>query len=538
MRIKNGDKNINGITDNNKTKTKTEAESDKIELQNTEEINEIIALTECQETKDENAGDEHEIELNGEDDDCVRVEAQSWVERMFWRLHFDQLFRNNIIAIIITLIAFILFGLSIWASILIEDEMDVGQSRLLLFPSDSKMNDFQDDLNSMFPTKFETDSHFMIQNIDISDKLQRDKVINYTQDLNDMDPEYIITNIDEWITRYDLWLQSEYNITMDDISGDNQRFYDLLRDGFLNEYKVYKSTIIFEENMDNMTSIYSTKFMRFSYATTPINQYYSLESEYRNIGEENELDTLYFDEFMVYGNLANTQQNRIWTVFGWSILVIFLVELMFATPLILFLVIIGILMINITLFGWMYINDIIMSPINFTLFTFAVGLTSNYMIYTTHHLIQYLKQKEINLNHKNEKYWNKRIDFLLISIQKYYLLGFITTFVSIIPIGFTDVEEFYNVFVMMTGLMFITCLYNLLFMPVITVWLLPILQYCGDKIQDYMDKPKKKKHCCGWVCTCGCPCKCNKEFKRAGCCKWDTIHKAVASQDDYQQNQD
>ena len=177
-----------------------------------------------------------------------------------------------------------------------------------------------------------------------------------------------------------------------------------------------------------------------------------------------------------------------------------------------------------------------MSPINFTLFTFAVGLTRNYMIYTTHHLIQYLKQKQTNFNHKNKEYWNKRIDVVLISIQKYSLLGFVTTFVSIIPIGFTNVEEFFNVFVMMSGLMFITCLYNFLFMPVIVVWLLPILEYLGDKIEDYMNKPKKKKHCCGWVPSCGCPCKCKKEFKSSGCCKWEAIHEQVSTHDDEEEN--
>ena len=68
-------------------------------------------------------------------------------------------------------------------------------------------------------------------------------------------------------------------------------------------------------------------------------------------------------------------------------------------------------------------------------------------------------------------------------------------------------------------------------MPVIVVWLLPILEYLGVKIEDYMNKPKKKKHCFGWVIGCGCPCTCNKQFKRAGCCQWEPIHQPVATQE-------
>ena len=526
-------------TDNDKKQNKNGEIYTKINTDDDDQKDEIVENADINndDDGDDKSDEEKEIELNGDDDDCVRIEAQLWVERLLWRLNANYLFRNKIIALIITLIAFTIFGLSIWAALSIEGEMDVGQSRLLVFPSDSPMIEYYDTLDIMYPDKFVTDSHFMIQNIDISDEIQRNKILNYTENLNKMDEEYIVTKVDEWITKYDQWLQSEYNLSINDVSGDNERFYGLLRNEFLNEYKIYDKLIIFEEIDDenmNFTNIYSTKLMRYSYATTPINQYYKMENIYKDIGDKSNLNTFYFDEFMVYGNLADTQQKRVWTVFGWSVLTIFCVELMFASPLILFLVIIGIVMINITLFGWMYINDLIMTPIIFTFFTFSVGLTSNYMIYTTHYLIYYLKEKDLNIKKKNKAYYNKRIDFVLISIQKYSFLGFMTTFISILPLCFTDVIQFFNVFIMLSGLMFITLMYNFLFMPIITIWLLPILQCIAIKMDKFKNKPKKTKHCCGWVCYggCCCPWKWKKELKSVGCCKWESIHEQDQNQKD------
>merc|ERR1712113_1168826 len=129
----------------------------------------------------------------------------------------------------------------------------------------------------------------MIQNIDISDTKQRNDVLNYTQQLNDMNAEIIITEVFEWITQYEIWLQNEHNTSMDDLSVDNHKFYSLLRNEFLNEYKIYNDTIIFEENIqDNTTSIFSTKFQRFSYALTPLIDYYDMEDVYKDIAENND----------------------------------------------------------------------------------------------------------------------------------------------------------------------------------------------------------------------------------------------------------
>ena len=141
------------------------------------------------------------------------------------------------------------------------------------------------------------------------------------------------------------------------------------------------------------------------------------------------------------------------------------------------IIIINIIMINITIFGWIYICGIILDSMTFIQCLMLIGFIISYILYISYTINKYLWSKKAIIDNDISK--NEEILNALISVCR----SSFTTWICILPLAFADSKGFVQFFIMFTGIILIILLYAILFTAALCIELNILFHYftcCGD----------------------------------------------------------
>ena len=367
---------------------------------------------------------------------------------------------KNFIRIIIIIVTFLVCAASICGLLNVEADINLNT----LFPDDSFLLDYFNVLDTMFPSKFVSQTYFMIKDIDLYDDAERNELYDYIDNLDNM-TDIAITNVDHWLDEYDLWLMQTINETIDDFDM-KQTFYDYLiqftDDG---AHRKWKSEIVYKYNeQQDIDHISSMRISRFTFALLPFDRYYPYIDQYHEISRKSNLESYYiWDIFLILSETTHDLMRYVLENVVFAIIGVLGTLLFFVDILTLFIVGITIIIINIDLFGWIYIMGIVIDPIIYTTFVMSVGLTVDYVIHVTHALLQL--DKERNNNKSNKEWFNKRLKIAFIEMGLSVIKGAFTTFIGCCALAFSESRAFRDFFIVICGIILISMIHGLFFVP-------------------------------------------------------------------------
>ena len=141
-------------------------------------------------------------------------------------------------------------------------------------------------------------------------------------------------------------------------------------------------------------------------------------------------------------------------------------------------------MIDIDLFGWMYICGISLDLVTYTQCVMAVGLTVDYVIHITHAISD--ASPKITPSMTNNDIFIARLKIAMKDMGASVVKGAFTTFLGAIALVFSQSEAFRTFFYMFSGIIIVAVAHGLILTPALMGEFKFI--YCGLHEENYKNK--------------------------------------------------
>ena len=319
----------------------------------------------------------------------------------------------------------------------------------------------------------------ILVNMDLSQKTVRTQVYGLMDRIENLTKTE--GQVENWLEPFTQYLTDEKGKNIDDIT-DSTEFYGYLKDFEEDsDFDHWDEELVFDDD-DNPTEIVATKFyFEGEEPKDEIASYESYESYNELIRDELGQDTecfiftngwvySYFD----YALRSYTFQNLLISSLAVLIILILLMDIRLA-----FFIMCVILLIDVCIFGWMYMVGIDLQTISFCQLCMAVGLTVDYVIHMVHAIA------EMKLDPNNNGY-DRRIKFAMIETGGSVIKGAVTTFVGASVLAFAGSVAFRSFFYMLAGIIIVAVLFGLIFAPAV-MGLMPFIYSGLDKLHAEVD---------------------------------------------------
>lgn len=269
---------------------------------------------------------------------------------------------------------------------------------------------------------------------------------------------------------FSVWVNTTYDISLNNITS-SAVFYNHLK-VFANdsENAAWHSNIIYDDE-SNPSIIDATRF------TLPAVKNINVKKQYPEYLEWNELIANYTNGFIFtadyqYAYLANiivllTIENMVFACVGVFVILLILLDVRLAVYIV---IIVG--MIDVNLFGWMYLFNISLDSVSYAQLVMAVGLTVDYVIHITHAIAI---AQPIDVND-----YEQRITIALQDMGASVCKGAFTTLLGVCALYFSKAKAFRIFFEMFSGIILIAVAHGLILTPAILgecTWIWRGVQY-------------------------------------------------------------
>ena len=147
-----------------------------------------------------------------------------------------------------------------------------------------------------------------------------------------------------------------------------------------------------------------------------------------------------------------------------------------------------VIMIDIDLFCWMWLLGIVLDSVAFVQLVMAVGLTVDYIIHTSHAIVH---AKPDNITYK------RRLEISMLDMGVSVIKGGWTTFLGCLALSGSASASFRSFFVLFVGIILISLLHGLIFVPAVIGEILNIRdKSAGEETKSNTKKWKKIKKKC------------------------------------------
>eukprot|EP01084_Bolivina_argentea_P008424 15777_1 len=393
----------------------------------------------------------HENVNNNDDKKCTnKFKMEYFTNKCIIPILSKTLFRW-----IIIILFFIILGGSIFAYFNLSTESDDTK----IVPDDSYVLDYIEILKDNFGTSRVHDLNIIILNQDISRKEERDDIYGM---INALEQESdAIGHVQQWLTPFTDWMKMNKNVTnVNDLS--RTIFYSYLQQ-FANDttYTAWDSEIIYND-FHTPTEIKATRFLLTAFRSESDSKNYDEYLRWNEVCEEYVGDNAYVYELehgfsYLAANIKQlTVENMLFAALGVFGVLLLLLDCRMA----LFILII-VLMIDIDLFGWMYMLDIALDVVSYTELVIGIGLTVDYVIHITHSITEHMS----GLEETNNVIYVEKLKLAMSDMGTSVLKGAFTTFLGVVALAFSKSEAFRIFFNMFLGIIIIAVAHGVLLVP-------------------------------------------------------------------------
>eukprot|EP01084_Bolivina_argentea_P008422 15774_1 len=382
---------------------------------------------------------------------------------------------------VLTIILFVIFsGVSIYLSSNLKTESDITK----VLPDDSYVLDYLETIEQNFGTSTVNELNIIVENEDMSNEQVRDQLFTLFNAL-EKEPSAIGT-VKQWLYPFTEWVVSNKNkSSLDALS--KTMFYQYLQQ-FANDSTnaVWNSEIIYND-ASTPTMIAATRFFLTAFRPVSHSKNYDLYLHWNEICDEY-FDSNAFIYEVDYGRSFFRAQIQSLTIENmlFAALGVFAVLLLLLDCRVALFILIVVIMIDIDLLGWMFLFDISLDVVSYVELVMAVGLTVDYVIHTTHAIIDEM----VGLEEVNDMIYAEKLRIAMVNTGTSVLKGAFTTFLGVIALAFSQSQAFRIFFLMFLGIIIIAMAHGIILVPAV----LGEIKYVYQGIQHMDGKKDASEH--------------------------------------------
>jgi len=414
--------------------------------------------------------------------DAVKCVEKCHVENLL-QLTLIPMMRRRMCRIFVIILFVLICGASIYVTPLLNTESDATR----LIPDDSYLLDYFEQVNQIYTGRFLDELEIVIKDQDFSDAEVRTNILEMIGDMKSQQDAFETTN--NWLEGFVLWLNAT-NIDIDNL--ESAAFYEQLKK-YSNTSSSWNSEIVYDD-YDAPSLVQHTRF------TMPVTKEAKISKQYAEYLEWNAILQKYLSPQQGYAYvpeyafayLTNTIMrltvlNMLFAGIGvFCILAIFL-----DLRLSLFILCI-VAMIDIDLFGWMWLFGVSLDTLSYTQCVMAVGLTVDYVIHITHAIVD--AKVPLDPNHQLDSYnkiYNQKLKIALSEMGTSVSKGAFTTFLGAVSLMFSQSEAFRIFFKMFSGIIIIAVAHGMILVPALLGQMR--FMYGGIQQQNEKTSPETKQ---------------------------------------------
>ncbi|KAJ3432116.1 patched domain-containing protein [Anaeramoeba flamelloides] len=425
------------------------------------------SVTDTKEKKTKKKKDENKLKLD-------------FLQR-FLKEKYGPFILNKKVSIFIIIIFLAYFGASIYFATQVEE----GFEETSVLPDDSYLQDMFEVLNKYYFTSGEDFYIVIKEDTKYHEAETKTELLKLIEDLKKTE-KWVHRGPYGWYEDYLNYLQTEDDAPTLDSDGlpvNPDEFYSYLQDSFLqnSDYIHYKlaSDIIFNENEDDINK--QIEVSRFSFYSTDLSETVDRVDfmyDIRDITTDSEIDCFaYNGHYFLVEQYAIVKKSTLMSV-GFAILAVFILAfLFFVYPTNAILISLTIVMIDVDLYGFLWIMKLEIEPVSSVCLIMSVGFAVDYAAHIIH---SYMTAKQ--------KTRREKVIHSLTQIGASVLLGGLTTFLGLTPVLIFATSEIFRTLVKILYATIVSgILHGFVFLPV-------ILQFFGAKGSTSIKNKKKKSH--------------------------------------------
>ncbi|KAJ6241923.1 patched domain-containing protein [Anaeramoeba flamelloides] len=390
------------------------------------------------------------------------------VFQRFLKEKYGPFILNKKVSIIILIIFVGYFGASIYFATQVEE----GFEETSVLPDDSYLQDSYEILDKYYYPNGEVYYIVIKEDTKYHEAETKNELLKLIDDFRNNE-KWVSRGPYSWYEDYLNYLQTEDDaptLDSDGLPENPEEFYSYLKDSFLEkpDYIHYNlgSDIVFNEDEDDINK--QIEVSRFYYVSTDlssqpdmINYMYDL----RDLTTDSKIDCFVYNIwYFLVEQYAVVKESTFMSV-GFAILaILFLSFIFFVYPTNALLISLTIIMIDVDLYGFLWIMKLDIEPVSCVCLIMSVGFAVDYAAHIIH---SYTTSKE--------KTRREKVLDSLAKIGSSVLLGSITTFLGLTPIIIFATSEIFRTLVKILYATIISgILHGFVFLPV-------VLQFLGAK---------------------------------------------------------